>query len=180
MNATPVEVWKPIAGHEGRYEVSDAGRVRSLDRVVMRNNGRPLKRRGQLLKPFKGDAYDHQVVSLGSRDRHYLHTLVLEAFVGPRPTEGRWEACHNDGNPLNNALSNLRWDTASANQRDRRAHGTHHYGNRTHCKWGHEYTPENTDYRIRTGARYVKPSHTRVCKRCVRDRSTRTLTAKAS
>lgn len=51
-----------------------------------------------------------------------VHRLVLECFVGPRP-EGM-EACHNDGNPVNNDVENLRWDWPKANQFDRVGHGT--------------------------------------------------------
>jgi DNA-binding CsgD family transcriptional regulator len=51
-----------------------------------------------------------------------IHRLVLEAFVGPRP-EGT-ECCHNDGNPANNRLENLRWDTHRANMQDTIKHGT--------------------------------------------------------
>jgi hypothetical protein len=51
-----------------------------------------------------------------------VHRLVLEAFVGPAP-EGE-EGCHNDGNPANNALGNLRWDSHPSNMADQVAHGT--------------------------------------------------------
>jgi hypothetical protein len=51
-----------------------------------------------------------------------IHSLVLEAFVGPCP-EGM-ECCHNDGNAKNNNLCNLRWDTYSNNQLDSVKHGT--------------------------------------------------------
>jgi hypothetical protein len=57
-----------------------------------------------------------------------MHRLVLFAFVGPCPPG--MEGCHNDGNHQNNALSNLRWDTPSANQRDRAKHGTSNQGSR--------------------------------------------------
>ena len=50
-----------------------------------------------------------------------IHTLVLLVFAGPCP-DGM-QGCHNDGNPDNNAISNLRWDTPKANHRDRLAHG---------------------------------------------------------
>lgn len=56
----------------------------------------------------------------------FLHRLVLEAFVGPQPP--KCQACHNDGNTSNNKLSNLRWDTAKANQADRIKHGTAMFG----------------------------------------------------
>lgn len=58
-----------------------------------------------------------------------VHRLVLEAFVGPCP-EGM-QACHNDGNPSNNCLHNLRWDTAKSNHADKVSHGTMPRG-RTH------------------------------------------------
>ena len=51
-----------------------------------------------------------------------LHRLVLTAFVGPCP-EGM-EACHNDGTRNNNHVDNLRWDTRTNNNLDKRKHGT--------------------------------------------------------
>ena len=171
MNATPNEEWRPIPGTDGIYEVSNLGRVRSLDRTITEVTGKQRRKNGRVLSPFKGDANGHQVISIGKRDRRYVHVLVLEVFVGPRP-EG-YEACHNDGDPHNNALSNLRWDSASANQRDRLQHGTHHYARRTHCAHGHEYTPENTELRYRTGPRWTGVSVARVCRECKRIRSRR-------
>jgi hypothetical protein len=58
----------------------------------------------------------------GERKTRYIHRLILETFGGPCPPG--MEACHNDGNPLNNSASNLRWDTPGSNQADRRTHGT--------------------------------------------------------
>jgi hypothetical protein len=58
----------------------------------------------------------------------YVHHLVLEAFVGPRPPGT--EACHNNGDPSDNRLENLRWDTRRANRHDMRRHGTHLAGER--------------------------------------------------
>lgn len=51
-----------------------------------------------------------------------VHRLVLETFVGPRPSG--FECCHYDGDKTNNHLSNLRWDTKYNNSIDRRRHGT--------------------------------------------------------
>jgi hypothetical protein len=62
----------------------------------------------------------------GARKSKLVHSLVLEVFVGPRLAG--MQACHNDGNKLNNRLDNLRWDTPSSNQRDRVRHGTHGIG----------------------------------------------------
>jgi hypothetical protein len=57
-----------------------------------------------------------------------IHRLVLEMFVGPCPPG--MEACHNDGNRLNNRLANLRWDTPLANAEDRDRHGRTARGSR--------------------------------------------------
>lgn len=54
--------------------------------------------------------------------RRAVHQLVMEAFVGPKPPG--MQCCHNDGNPGNNAIANLRWDTPRGNQLDRFRHGT--------------------------------------------------------
>lgn len=55
-----------------------------------------------------------------------VHWLVLFAFVGPRPL-GLF-GCHNDGNPMNNASDNLRWDTPAGNCQDKIRHGTSNRG----------------------------------------------------
>jgi HNH endonuclease len=68
--------------------------------------------------------------------------LVCTAFHGPRPT-GLF-CLHWDDDPLNDSPGNLRWDTQDANSRDAIRNGRHEKANRTHCKYGHRYTPENT------------------------------------
>lgn len=68
----------------------------------------------------------YQVVFIyrGGKSRTtYVHHIVLESFVGPRP-EG-YEACHNDGIRHHNHINNLRWDTTKANFIDSVNHGTH-------------------------------------------------------
>lgn len=109
-----IESWLPVVGYEGLYEVSDHGRVRSLDRVVLGRN-----RTGRVLAICYAGRRRVPQVSIG-RDgviRHRkIHQLVLEAFVGPCPPG--MEGCHNDDDTQNNHLSNLRWDTRSANEID--------------------------------------------------------------
>lgn len=76
------------------------------------------------LKPGTNNRYGRQIVSLakdGTQHSKYVHSLVLEAFVGPRP-EG-YEALHRDGNASNNTLANLRWGTKEENDADMRTHG---------------------------------------------------------
>lgn len=140
------ERWVPIPDYESRYEVSDQGRVRSLDRVVDREGQGSYLLKGRVLKQTKsgpaGKQYLH--VSLGSANSRKVHRLVLLAFVGPCPPG--MEACHNNGDRFDNRLSNLRWDTRSANNLDKNAHGTNHQANKTHCVRGHEFSVENTIY----------------------------------
>lgn len=137
------EHWKPIPGYEGHYEVSDRGRVRSIERTIIRKNGIPQRIAGRVLRPATGTK-GHQHVELWRDNQamsRYVHHLVLEAFTGPQP-EGM-ECCHNNGNPADNTVENLRWDTASSNGYDRVRHGTHPASKKTHCKRGHEFIDAN-------------------------------------
>jgi hypothetical protein len=135
------ERWKPVVGFE-RFEVSNEGRVRSP-------SGRILNARTS--------TGNYHVVTFninGRKETRRIHRVVLEAFVGPAP-EGTF-GCHIDGNPANNRLSNLRWDTQANNLRDVVGHGRHHCSNRTHCQRGHEYTPENTRLTARGHRRCIQ------------------------
>ena len=123
------EQWLPVPGFNG-YEVSNFGKVRSLDRwVSAKDNRKPRFWAGQELTPGTSNASGHLRVVLNRRS-YYVHRLVLTAFVGPCP-EGM-EACHNDGNPRNNALENLRWDTRKGNFADKVKHGTALTGSANH------------------------------------------------
>lgn len=97
---------------------------------------------GEEWLPIAGFEGVYEVSSLGNV--RSLHRLVLEAFAGPFPAG--MEGCHSDGNPLNNAASNLRWDTRSANQKDAVRQKTHGNTRKTVCPEGHPYSPENTRY----------------------------------
>jgi hypothetical protein len=115
------ENWRPVAGFDGRYEVSDLGRVRSLARrCSIRNGTRTVP--AKILTP-QPHVFGYKTVLLQARDlgigpRPFtIHTLVLEAFVGPRP-EGA-EGCHGPNGITDNTLGNLRWDTHAANMRDK-------------------------------------------------------------
>ncbi len=130
LRADDAREWRSISGFEGRYEVSNLGDVRSLASV---NGG------GRVLKPYTAvDGY-HLVDLFGStgarRRAARVHCLVLEAFVGPRP-DGMY-GCHNDGNPQNNLLSNLRWDTPRNNSLDKVIHGRDYNANKDHCPHRH-------------------------------------------
>lgn len=154
------EVWLPVVGFEGLYEVSDHGRVRSVDRSFTRSTGRSYTVRGRVLKESKaGRGYPRVTLYQGGPKARYVHRLVLEAFEGECP-KGRI-ACHWDDDPTNNHLSNLRWGTPSENNHDKVRNGNDHNARKTHCAQGHEYTLENTRH-------YVTPQghNMRVCRTC--------------
>jgi len=125
-HATP-EAWKAIPGHEGAYEVSNHGRVRSIDRRVRRGN-RWMHVKGRVIKtPAKSNGYLH--FKLADRDRTYyptVHAVVAAAFLGKRP-EG-WVVNHKDGDRTNNHLSNLEYTTYSGNNNHAVAQGRMHKG----------------------------------------------------
>lgn len=136
--------WRAVPGREGRYEVARDGRVRSLTRVVryVNRHGTLVSRpaRGVVLRP-KRNPSGHLQLTLEGCQYAWVHHLVLEAFVGPRPVG--LEALHGDGNPANNNVDNLRWGTRRENLYDAVAHGVHGMARRTHCPRGHELIQPN-------------------------------------
>ena len=135
-------VWLPIPGHEGSYEVSSDGRVRSLDRIVGAPHGftRSIKGR-EMWQATHGKGYKFVHLSPEKRT-DYVHRLVALAFLGPLP-EGM-VVCHNDGDPTNNRADNLRYATQSENEKDKIRHGTSPNAAKTHCPKGHPYDEANT------------------------------------
>lgn len=126
------EVWTPVVGFEGAYEVSDLGRVRSLDRVIQRVTG-PARYKGRILRPAvrKKTRYCSVMLSMAGEQSSFLvHDLVAQAFIGPRPPRA-WVA-HNDGDPSRNGAKDIRYDTPSANHMDKLAHGTLQHGEKHH------------------------------------------------
>ena len=113
----PEEIWKDIPGFEGMYQASTFGRIRSKDhyvRIVAKGTESKRISRGQILKPGKQMATGHTSVVLGRKHGSMqVHAAVALTFLGPRPA-GK-EVCHNDGNPENNRLDNLRYDTRTNN-----------------------------------------------------------------
>jgi hypothetical protein len=88
------------------------------------SDGQVYGPKGNQLKLPLTSGYPRVTLCRGTKDRKnaFVHALVLETFVGPKP-EGQ-EARHLDGCRINNDVSNLVWDTRTANARDRIVHGT--------------------------------------------------------
>lgn len=114
-----VEEWRDIAGYEGLYQVSDWGRVRSIDRVIkyLVKGKYPAKRicKGQIIAPFKINSGYLSVTLVKSSKgcNKTLHRLVAETFI-PNPDS---KPCvgHKDCNETNNCADNLYWCTYPEN-----------------------------------------------------------------
>ena len=112
------EIWKAIPEYEGLYEVSNLGRVRSLDRnVVLRTGNRWHKRRscGKVLSGGE-NGHGYKFVYIGKNgiiSRYYVHRLVAEVFI-PNP-KNYPIINHKDENPRNNNADNLEWCTQKYN-----------------------------------------------------------------
>lgn len=142
--------WRPVVGWEGLYEVSADGQVWGVRRKG--SKGGILR-----LITSKRCAYPH--VSLwinGKPETRYVHHLVMEAFAGPRPPG--METRHLNGDPSDNRWpENLAYGTSSENNYDIIRHGRNHNASKTHCKRGHEFTPENTF--TSDGGRHCRECH---------------------
>lgn len=115
-----IEEWRPVKGYEGYYEVSDLGRVRSLDRVVYSSFKGTWKSRlvkGRILKALdNGSAMGYLFVNLnknGKTKEFYVHRLVADAFI---PNPNNFPIInHKDENAKNNSADNLEWCTQKYN-----------------------------------------------------------------
>lgn len=109
------EVWLDVVGYEGLYEASNLGRIRRSYSAPHRSLGVP----GSVLKQTiqKNGYHTVSLSNDGNVKSHRVSRIVLSAFCGLEPFEGA-QAAHNDGNKSNNKLTNLRWATASENQKD--------------------------------------------------------------
>ena len=113
------EIWAWVPGFEGRYQVSTFGRIYSV--FSKRCLTLEVSERGYVR------------IRLGNNGpKFHVASLVLGAFVGPRPSR-KHEAAHNDGDRKHNAINNLRWATARENCEDKRIHGTLVQGSKQWC-----------------------------------------------
>ena len=115
--------WKEVLGYEGRYEVSDDGQVRSIQRYRRTKAGGVCLVKERVLKQSGMDRYP--VVGLHNGNGECwivpVHTLVLLSFIGSRPKG--MQAGFKDGNPRNNCASNLRWVTPKETKEQARSFG---------------------------------------------------------
>ena len=98
------EIWRPIKGYEGWYEVSSYGRVRSLDRVIIHSDGRKRLFKGRILKPkkYQNGYLFCDLCKNGQMKNVIIHRLVAQAFL-PNP-DNLPEVNHKDENKTNNFI----------------------------------------------------------------------------
>lgn len=107
-----------IHGYGDQYLISDTGIV------FGKRRGGGYSEKNQRL-----DRYGYKRITLYKESigkTVLIHTLVLNAFIGAKPVNK--QACHNDGDKMNNSVSNLRWDSCKNNQLDKKKHGTQAFG----------------------------------------------------
>lgn len=117
-----IEIWKEVEGFP-EYAVSNTGFVKRIKKF---ENGKQQNKVGCILA-FRPGGYKKKYlrVSFNKNDKgfdRYVHRLVLEHFYGPCP-DG-YQASHLDGNPHNNNISNLKWESPKQNSQRKILHGT--------------------------------------------------------
>lgn len=106
------EVWKPVVGYEGSYEVTNTGDIRSLSRIT------PYNLKGKILNQHldKNGYLRVNLRKFNSEKDFLVHILVLEAFISLRPYK-KWGLHKNDVR-VDNRLTNLYWGTPKENVQD--------------------------------------------------------------
>lgn len=144
---TGAEVWLPVLGYEGLYEVSSRGRVRSLDRITLKSNGMHYRTPGRILRPYV-DRSGYLCVHLSTRESKRchgsIHRLMCESFRGA-PEQGQL-ARHLDDVRQNNVIENLYWGTLSDNGHDAVRNGRNSNANKHLCRCGLPYDEIISDF----------------------------------
>lgn len=138
------ELWLPVVGYEGLYDVSNLGRVRGLDRF--RSDGIPCK--GRILRPGpqrKGYLTVALCDAAGRPRSARVHQLVLAAFVGPCPVG--MDVLHRNDIPGDNRLANLYYGTPSQNAQEARRNRRMTINAAPACPCGHLFTADEAVYR---------------------------------
>jgi len=104
------EIWRDVKEHIGTYQVSNFGRVKSLDKIVKNKNGYREKK-GKLLKPVLYHGYEKVCLI---RKSTFVHRIVANSFL-IKPTGKNIVVNHKNGIKTDNRIENLEWCTQSEN-----------------------------------------------------------------
>ena len=110
-----IEIWEDIKGYKGYYQVSNKGRIKSLERIVKSKNNSFKTQSGKLLK-LATDSQGYSIVNLSKKNKQMtrtVHRLVAETFI-PNPYNKN-QVNHIDENKKNNNIKNLEWCSAQYN-----------------------------------------------------------------
>lgn len=120
------EAWRDIPGYEGYYQASTLGRIRSVDRVVLRNGKFPVRWRGRIVVQFHhNSSTPYFKVSLNKQNCQkswLVHQLVMLTWVGSVPLG--FEVRHSGNGYADNSLYNLSYGSRSDNEKDKERDGT--------------------------------------------------------
>ena len=103
------EIWRDIDGYEGLYQISNLGRVKSLDRYIVSRWGTPFCLKGKIRR-LRKDKYGYMCLSLNKDGKiryKTIHRLVAQAFI-PNPNNLP-QVNHKDEDKTNNCVENLEW-----------------------------------------------------------------------
>ena len=156
------EIWRDIKSYEGLYQVSNLGKVKSIERVVTNNKHGGVRVVKETILHPTDNGHGYKIIGLrkdGHRKNFYIHRLVATAFI-PNPTQAKY-INHIDYNRENNKINNLEWCT----QRENINHSRENMRKPKSCcrpsNTGHKYvyfrngtyrvcTPRNTERRFKT------------------------------
>lgn len=113
--AQEVEIWKDVVGHEGKYQVSNLGRARSVDRainVICRNKPMSMRYKGRVLT-HNYNNHGYHCMRLSKKEYVLIHRMVAIAFI-PNP-ENKPFINHINGIKDDNRVENLEWCTCLEN-----------------------------------------------------------------
>jgi hypothetical protein len=108
------EIWKPVQKYKNYYEVSNFGRIRSIDRYIKNSIGVTKFKKGRIIKLSDSAGYEGANICVDSKIYKFkIHNLVAEAFL--QRIEGKNWINHKDFNRKNNCVENLEWCTPKEN-----------------------------------------------------------------
>lgn len=165
-----IEIWKDVPGYEGHYQVSNMGRIKSLERTFVRNNGKSdhavFRTKERILKnQTQTQGYSQIVLSKdGIRKTFRINVLVAKLFV-ENPLKKSY-VNHIDGNKKNNQASNLEWVTAKENIVHAYKHGLLDHYKRKVLQLDESNNVLNRFDSLKDAAEYVGGNKCGICEAC--------------